>query len=280
MFFAGGRDMSGAAPVKTIGVLGSCLAGTTAVLLSLDYRWVRINNAAIDRSDVFVRNFVRQAPMPSRDLVEMLLAVKPEHAEAAAPIFERMFRSGVGRLELPPATRPLIDNLANERFDVLLLDNQYDTYNIKATYRSLDGKLDFEFSFPLHWCEHFERTRDQFDFAPRLTPEESARNWAEIVRYLQNAQPQARIFFFCAPSATIEHDADRRARAEAFEPALRAALGAAAVEIVPPLFVPRALTKLPDDPEHFDLPVYRALAGRVFSTVFMRQPADGGADAG
>jgi hypothetical protein len=254
--------------MKKMGVLGSCLAGMTSVLLAGDYRWVRLNNAAVDRSDVFARYFVRQEPMPSREIVEMVLAVKPEHADEAKPVFDRMFRNGVGLSEMPVSAKPLIDNLANERFDVFVLDNQCDTYVLKSTYESLSGNLDFESSFPLHWCERWEMMRDSFRFAPCLEPAESARNWAEIVRYLRSAQPQARIFFLCAPSSPHENDAARRARADAFEPALRAALGDTEIDIVPQLQVPRELTKLPDDPEHFDLLVYRALAGRIFTSFF------------
>jgi hypothetical protein len=87
-------------------------------------------------------------------------------------------------------------------------------------------------------------------------------------------QPAAHIMFVCAPSSTIEHDVGRRARADGFEPALRAALGDTDVEIVPQLQIPRALSKLPDDEEHLDLQVYRALAGRAFTSCLMaRQPA-------
>jgi hypothetical protein len=39
-----------------VGVLGSCLAGMTAAMLVGDYRWVRLNNAAVDRSDLFAKN--------------------------------------------------------------------------------------------------------------------------------------------------------------------------------------------------------------------------------
>jgi hypothetical protein len=254
--------------MKTIGVLGSCLSGMTSVLLAGDYRWTRLNNAAVDRSDLFVKYVVRREPLPSRDLVEMVLAPRPEHADDAKHAFDRMFPDTIGLSEMPPGTKPLIDNLASARFDLFLLDNQCDTYFRKANYLSISGRLDFECAFPLNWCEHLEAVEACFQFAPCLEAEESARNWAEIVRYLKSVQPAAKIFFLCAPSSTIEHDASRRARADAFEPALRAALAGTDIEIIPQLDIPRELTKLPDDPEHFDLLVYRALAGRVFTTLF------------
>jgi hypothetical protein len=252
-----------------IGVLGSCLAGTTAVMLAGDYRWTRLNNAAVERSDVFVKYVVRREPLPSRELVEMVLATPPERAAEAKLLFDRMFPACVGTTDMPPSTKPLLDNLRHERFDLFLLDNQYDTYYPKTRYLSLSGKLDFECCFPMQWCERQEATRDSFQLVPALEAAESARNWAEIVRYLRAAQPAARIFFLCAPSSTIEHDGARRARADGFEAEFRDAIGDSEVEIIPQLLVPRALTKLPDDPEHFDIAVYRALAGRVFTSFFM-----------
>src|SRR5258708_3104785 len=107
--------------MKKLGVLGSCLSGLTAFMLASDYRWIRLNNAAVDRSDTFVKYFVRQEPMPSRDVVEMVLAVKPEHAAEAPTVIDRMYRRTVGLSEMPPTTKPLIDNLANEKFDLFLL---------------------------------------------------------------------------------------------------------------------------------------------------------------
>ncbi len=233
-----------------------------------DYRWVRLNNAAVDRSDVFVKYFVRGEPMPSREVVETALAPRPDHAASAKEVIDRMYRDGVGRSDMPRTTRPLDENLRNERFDVFLLDNQCDTYFLKTRYLSLSGRLDFEFSFPMQWSERYATAPESFEFAPCLEPVESARNWAEIARYLKAAQPAAKIFFLCAPSSTIERDADRRARADAFEPEFRAALGDTEVDIIRQLQVPRELTKLPDDQEHFDLLVYRALAGRVFTSFY------------
>ena len=260
--------------MRTVATLGSCLSGLTGVMLAGDYRWVRLNNAVVDRSDLFVKYFLRRERMPSREIVEMLLEVKPEHAEWTKQLFQRMFRETAGLADLPPETTPLFDNLESKRFDLFVLDNQHDTHNIKCTYRSLDGRLDFEFNFPLHWCERHDLMQDSFHWSPCLEPAESAQCWAEIVRYLRAAQPAAHIVFLCASSSTIAHDPARCARADGFPAALRDALGDDGTEIVPQLHVPRELSKLPDDIEHFDLAIYRALAGRVFTSYLMATRMD------
>ncbi len=158
--------------MRTVATLGSCLSGLTGVMLAGDYRWVRLNNAVVDRSDLFVKYFLRRERMPSREIVEMLLEVKPEHAEWTKQLFQRMFRETAGLADLPPETTPLFDNLESKRFDLFVLDNQHDTHNIKCTYRSLDGRLDFEFNFPLHWCERHDLMQDSFHWSPCLEPAE------------------------------------------------------------------------------------------------------------
>jgi hypothetical protein len=253
-------------------MLGSCLSGMTAALLAADYGWKRLNHTIIDRSDLFLKYFIYRAPMPSRALFETLFRLKPECA-GEAHVFDRMFRETTGRFELPADTRPFFENLEHERFDVLLLDNLFDTSNIKSVYRSLTGTLDFEHTFPLHFCEDSSARADSNEFLPRLSPEESARSWAAIVRYLRSVQPEAHIMFLCMPASTLAGDPDRQARAKAFPAALQAALGGDPLEIVPPFDIPPELTKLPDDPDHFDLRVYRALAGRVFTSYLIAQAA-------
>jgi len=212
------------------------------------------------------RYFVRQEPLPSREVVATVLAVKPEHAADAKLVVDRMYRRGVGMSYMPPTTKPLEDNLRHERFDLFLLDNQCDTHFLKTRYLSLSGTLDFELAFPMHWSERYEASPDSFQTLPRQEPAESARHWVEIVRYLKTVQPAARIIFLCASPSTVERDPDRKARADAFAGPFRAALDSIAIEIVPPLQVPRELTKLPDDQDHFDILVCRALAGHVFTS--------------
>jgi hypothetical protein len=265
--------------MRKVGTLGSCLSGLTAAMLAADYRWHRMNNATIDRSDLFVKYFLRREPMPSRSLIEMLLRLAPDHAHESKNLFDRMFRDTAGLVELPPTTKPLFENLEHERFDALLLDNQYDTHNIKCSYGSVSGRLDFDFNFPVHWCERPEALEGSLRYSPPLDATESARNWAEIARYLRAAQPAAHIVFICSPSSTFENDAGRRARADAFEAPLREALGNADIEVFSQMHIPRELSKLPADTEHFDLPVYRALAGRVFSSLLMARRG-GTTDAG
>jgi hypothetical protein len=253
--------------MTTFATLGSCLSGMTGVMLAGDYRWTRLNNVSVDRSDLFVSYFLRQAPMPTREFLSTLFPVKPEHAHEIGSVFDRLYRHTAGLVEMPAGTTPFFDNVAQGRPDVLLLDNQFDTTNIKGHYHSFDGRRDFDFNFPVHWCERAAWMDEGLSWSPPLSAGESAAHWATIVRDLHTALPVAHIVFLCASPNLFGDNPERCARAEAFEPALRAALGDTDIEIVQPLRVPRALTKLPDDTEHFDLAVYRALAGRVFTHV-------------
>jgi hypothetical protein len=100
-----------------------------------------------------------------------------------------------------------------------------------------------------------------------MTAEESLVNWTRIIQYVRARQPKARIIFFCAHSCTSLDLPARHDHAINFFNGLQTSGAELGIDVVPPLDLPPELTRMPQDRDHFDMRVYRALAGRLFTTV-------------
>lgn len=244
-----------------VGIVGSCLSNLPAAFLMGDYGWTRLNNAAANRSDLFISQIINGVEPPALEALQAYLGVDPNAADINRYLIEN-YRHRCGMTEIDPSWPGLWANLHSARFDVLLLDNLADIAQGKMRYRG-DRFAPFELSFPLHLGANGETIHSDFDMFPPLSGEESADNWATIIRFLKRVQPQARLIFSSAPYGTAVGDPSRYERAMSFHNALIDRASDLDVEILPPTVLPVAMTKLPNDRDHFDMAVYRAIAGYI-----------------
>lgn len=244
-----------------VGIIGSCLSNLPAAFLMGDYGWTRLNNAAANRSDLFISQVINGAEPPALETLQAYLGVDPGAADVNRYLIEN-YRHCCGMTEIDPSWPGLWANLHSARFDVLLLDNLADIAQGKLRYRG-DQFAPFELSFPLHLGTNGEAIHPDFEVLAQLSGEESADNWATIIRFLKRVQPQARLIFSSAPYGTAVGDPGRYERAMSFHNALVNQAANLDVEILPPTVLPVSMTKLPNDRDHFDMAVYRAIAGYI-----------------
>ena len=247
-----------------VGVVGTCLSNLTAAWLMSDFGWKRLNNAAVVRSDLFISQFIEGSEPPPLPELQAYLGVNPEDEDINRYILEN-YRYLAGMTEISPGLPGLWKNLHEQKFDVLLLDNLSDINGRILHYKG-DQFRPFDLGFALHLGHNSSNIASDFKASPHLTPRESAEGWLRIVNWLQKLQPAARLFFTSAQYCTAVGDPGRYDRAIRFHNEFIDVLGTNQIEVISPIVVPFSLTKLPNDRDHFDMSVYRAIAGHVHIT--------------
>ena len=244
-----------------VGIIGSCLSNLPAAFLMGDYGWTRLNNAAANRSDLFISQVIEGNDPPPLAELQALFGVEPGQTDVNRYLIEN-YRDLCGMTEIDPGLPGLWENLHSQRFDAILLDNLADVLHGKLRYKGQQF-APFDLSFHMHLGSRESAAIPQFDSLPPLSPLESAENWTLIIKFLKALQPQARIFFSSAPYCTAIGDQERYERALGFHNAFVERADGLDVEILPPAVLPVSMTKLPLDRDHFDMSVYRATAGHI-----------------
>ena len=153
--------------------------------------------------------------------------------------------------------------------DIILLDNFMD---IGA--RLLQPRTDYadcgSVFFPNFMMADPDETLKAFDLNPYLTPEVSARNWLEVIRYLKGGNPKAEIYFICWSQSTSRDEPERFKRIVEFHRYFERSAGSLGVHVIAPLDVPGNLTAGPEDWHHLHDSVYDAIAGHVYLDVLSR----------
>jgi acyl-CoA synthetase (AMP-forming)/AMP-acid ligase II/acyl carrier protein len=254
--------------MTTVGVIGSCLSNLPATFLVAEYQWHRLNNAVVRRSDHFRRYFVEEAgKMPAYPEMKDFLGVRANNdSDFGWVCLNDDYREHAGRHAMESNIPSFFTNLTTQKFDVFLIDNMFDTHHIYLHYKGPDLNP-FSCTFGLHLFDNCERIAPFFEGEGPLSAERSAENWAEILRFLHDVQPQARFFFTCAHYCTSEDEPERYLRASTFHRHFEKLIGHLPVEVVRPLNLPKTLTKLPDDRDHLDMTIYRGLAGQFYLSV-------------
>ena len=242
-----------------VGIIGTCLSNLTATFLMQDYGWKRLNNAAVTTSSLFISQFIENGSPPALSTMQEYLGVDPLNPDINRYLLEN-YRQTIGLTEISPSLPGLWDNLHSENFDLLLLDNLCDVYSRGLRYVGHDWQT-FDLGFALHLGSNKDKIANDFHPYPFISPKHSAKNWVKIIRWLKKLQPGARIVFLSAQYCTAVGDPERYERAIRFHDLLLHYLSRNEIEIIAPLEVPLHLTKLPEDREHFDLSIYKALAG-------------------
>lgn len=243
-------------------VMGSCLTNLAALFLMSDYKWERPNNAAVLRSDHFVDKFIdRTGYLPPYDAFRSLLTLKTGFE--GERWLNECYRDRVGHLEIPMDKPGLFETLNTRGIDVVLMDNLHDSYHLLLHKRPETPGPVFSLPFSLSRCDNEETLVKDFHYGAPLAAEDSARHWTRIIQYVQSKQPKAQIIFYCAHSCTSVDLPDRFARARRFHSLLSPLAETLGIIVVPPLDLPPELTRMPEDRDHFDLQVYRAMAGHI-----------------
>ena len=254
-------------------VMGSCLANLTGVFLMHDYRWERLNNASGLRSDHYLDYFIeRTRKMPPKDTLLSMLQFEPKTEPEARQRVEENYIETCGRFQMPGEGPGLFENLETKAFDVFLFDNLYDIARRSTIYKPRAGEDGFSLYLPLNRFANAIELRERFRYGDYLTGREAAKNWARIIEYVRQRQPQAKLFFLCGHYCTSVDQPDRYRRAVEFYLTLRELGTGLGVHVVPPLDLDIALTKAPDDFYHYDMSVYKALAGYIQANVVGKWP--------
>ncbi len=244
--------------------VGSCLSALPGVFLMGDYKWRRLNNAKVDRSDLFVADFIdRTGNMPPREEIVAFAQPLPEHEKVFFDNLAACYPDTIGLFECRADCRPLRDTLESQDIDVILMDNMVETYTQALTLDAPSGHR-FTSVLPFHLCRNKDEilARNPVTTAP-LPAEQAVANWARIIGLFRDALPRADLVFVCSPYCLSPADPGRYRRSVDFYLLFREQADALGVKLIPPLDVEARYTKLPDDDAHFDNVIYRAMAGHI-----------------
>lgn len=248
-------------------VMGSCLANMTGVFLSHEYGWNRLNNATIYRSDHFLTYCVdRSKRLPPFEEIVSALEYKPEYASLQAETEARIrenYPESVGRYQMAEETNGLLHNMNNREIDVILMDNLFDTETRLAESLPLPDIQPYEMYLPLGLFSNVEKIRSTYTVGAHLSGKTSATHWLKIIEFVRSIQPDVKIIFLAGHYCTSLENPGRYNRAFNFYKIFSRLCKGKNITIVPPLNLPPELTKMPDDFAHYDLSVYRALAGYI-----------------
>ncbi|SFV15112.1 Acyl-CoA synthetase (AMP-forming)/AMP-acid ligase II [Methylobacterium sp. 174MFSha1.1] len=245
-----------------VGIVGSCLSNLPTLFLISDYNFVRLNNTALPRSDIFVKNFINGTQtLPNIEEMMRFLDLPADDSNNSFRYLAENYKEYAGLTEISRDLPTFHANLLNSKFDVLLLDNLIDV-DMRLYKFSKDG-MDFEFGFPMHLAGANNIFNNNLQVTNFLTPEQSADNWISIIEYLKKFQPQAQIIFSATHSCTSDNMPERAARAADFYKIFQEKSKNLDIVLIPPLNLPDELTKGESDWAHFDMKVYRGIAGYI-----------------
>lgn len=236
---------------------GSCLSNLTAKSLVSIFNYTQINNIAHNRSDCFVKYYVKKEEMIPHSYLENLEYAEGKEEEANNFILNQ-YPSMLGKHE-QEESKDLFDNLKNTNIDIFILDNYLDV----AAKVMLPTCLEKLKSSPIFInSSYFTNSLDYFRFGDFLKPEESVANWKIIINMLLEYQPNAFIFFLCFPYSTSNDKLERKFRSQRFAELFQEIPRKQNCIVVPPFNVLPHLTK-PNDWAHFDNRIYASLAGFI-----------------
>jgi hypothetical protein len=244
--------------------MGSCLTNLAALFLMSDYKWERPNNAAVLRSDHFVDKFIDlNGYLPSQDEFTAQVKWKAGFEKEGPRWLNECYRDMVGHLEVPLDKPGLFETLDTRSIDLVLMDNLHDSHSVLMHKRPKGGEPVYSLPFSLSRCENEQELLDDFYYGSPQAAEDSVKNWVRIIRFVQSRQPRAKIMFYCAHACTSVDLPDRYERALRFHELLAPLAPELGITVIPPLELPPEVTRMPEDRDHFDMQIYRAMAGHI-----------------
>jgi hypothetical protein len=253
---------------KTVIAFGSCLSNITIANLVADYGFVQTHSVHHNRSDAFLDYHVRQTrEMPPLDWMEAKLVYNADKEAEARQFLRNQYRSYLGFHDLSDRMvegRSFFDDLRENQYDVILMDNFMDVA-AKLAFSTLDDRYRNSPIFFNHgFYENEAELSREFHFTDFLTPRKSAQNNLAIYKWLRSFQPKAKIFYLPYHfSSSLKHK-DRYLRIYNFYKEFSKLVEGEELYLVPPSNVVPNLTKGEEDWPHFEMSVYKALAGYIF----------------
>lgn len=247
---------------------GSCMSNLTTAHLVHTYGFEQTHSVHHNRSDNFIRNFIdKSAQMIPMEYFDGLLIHKKEHETTARQFLRNQYQEYVGfhdLLQLKQEGQTLFTDLATKKFDVILMDNLMDVSALLMHPKELPEFTKSPLFLNCGFYENEKEIASKFEYGGFLDPTASATNSLRICRWLRGFQPQAKIFFLCYHFVSSVGAPDRYQRIRDFYIQFAPRARAEGIDVVPPLLVAPELTKGEVDWPHFQMPVYKALAGYVY----------------
>ncbi|WP_345976585.1 LamG-like jellyroll fold domain-containing protein [Sulfurimonas sp. HSL3-7] len=238
--------------------IGSCLSDMTANRAVIRFGGKRLGNVVHHRSDQFYHYYVKadKKQIPRKCIEQSLNPIEINSDDPNYVSFEAMLNNqyeGIGQ-HRTVEKYDFFDVLQNEKVDVFILDN----------YVDMSGRLSYpkfeEYSeSPVFLRKNdFENYDDFFTLGDKISLENSAFYFREIITFLKATQPTASIYFIHYPYNTYEKNPKRQERAKEFE----ALFKSNEATIIPAPFIKKQF-QLENDPAHFHDSIYVALAGFI-----------------
>lgn len=251
---------------------GSCMSNITAKYLVADYGFVQTHNVANNRSDQFIKYFIdrsaRQIPV---EYFDDLLVHKHDMEKTARQILRNQYEEYVGFHELldrkMESNTTFFEDLSANEYDVIIMDNLMDISFLLMYPNELPDYHDSPLLLNCHFYENRAEVARKFTPGNYLEPVDSAKNWIRIIRWIKELQPCAKIVFLCYHFVTSLSEPVRYNRIRDFYTEFTKLSKNLNIDVIPPLLVPKEMTKGESDWTHFEMPVYRALASYVFLRV-------------
>jgi len=253
---------------KSVIAFGSCLSNITIANLVSDYGFVQTHSVHHNRSDAFLDYHVHQnREMPPLDWMEAKLVHKPDKEAEARQFLRNQYRPYLGFHDLSDRRvegRSFFDDLRDHQYDVILMDNFMDVA-AKLAFSTIDSRYR---NSPLFLNHEFYKNEsdllEEFQYTNYLSPKQSALNNLCIYNWLRKLQPNAKIFFLSYHFCSSLENRDRYNRIYKFYKSFSKLVSNEDLYLVPPPNVVPNLTKGEEDWPHFQMPVYKALAGYIF----------------
>ncbi len=254
-------------PMKVM-VFGSCMSNLAAFELIHTYGFEQTHSVHHNRSDAFLTYYVDKTnDMIPLEYWESKLIYKEDPRGEAKQFLINQYPEGLGFHGMMDKKRPgksFIEDVEEIQADVILMDNFMDIA-AKLVYSNSDP---FRATRPLFLNHGFYQNEmelaQEYVHTEYLTPTESAENWLRIYRWLRERQPKAHIFFLPYHSCSSYAAPDRYRRARDFYLEFEPLARDEDLFLIPPVETVPELTKGEEDWPHFQIPIYKGLAGYIY----------------
>jgi fatty-acyl-CoA synthase len=246
-----------------VGVIGTCLSNLTALYLMSDFQFPRLNNTSVSTGGHFIDTIIEGRDLvPPFEVMRKYLDLPEDDSNDSHRYLLENYRNSAGMTEISKDKPTLLTNLQNQQFDLLLMDNLCDGFS-RLLLTEVEGR-EARFHFPHHLSGENSPLRHTFTETDYVSATESCANWIRIIAWAQKIQPQAKIVFSLPFSCTVMEDSRLKSFYDEFNAIFPAAVSEMGITLLPELSPDRSLWKLPDW-KHFDLRVYRGIAGHIYT---------------
>lgn len=235
-----------------IATFGSCLSRYIANNYTKIFGGYLVSSVYHNRSDAFIGRFIKKDWVET-DFAEIAatLKIKVDDGDVEnnpVRILKNQYPEWMGKHRLSRG-KPFLDLIRSGQVDVVIVDN----------YMDLAGRLvsDHESNGFFMRLGDFSSVNHQWKTRDYLSPEEGVKNMTQIIDFIRQHQPAAKIIFINFPHNTYSESPDRVRRTKIYEELF----SYEGIMIIPcqevqPLFQTK-------DKQHFKAQQYCAYAGMI-----------------